>query len=450
MGEHLNSKLFFILTILPLLIFSISNHITLYPEGTGFVERTYTINETGIFTKNIEELKNVNINDVSISSINSEIYLLGNFYSEKNIEVKKSLNELLNESLNKNINMIIESKPRNGILLWYDNERIGIEENQTLIVIKMNTIDEIRFNNISSNKNEIEKKYEMKMFGKSNNQNSKIKLSYPKNTLSWEVIYTINNNILTQEANIKNNDDEEYLNTTLKLTMTKPYFSTSSSSRYYYPAVASLKSDMIEYAMEDSSYEFVTSLTNTLWSYELKDKIDLTKKSTQKITIFNEPIQLNKSYIWDSNKYSSTVNIVYSFKNNRKEILPGGKIRIFEKDVLMGENTIDNLRYNQSTEIFVSPAIQFTISKNKIYDNVSPLISGYKHDVKYEIEITNYGDSEDIVELRDKIYEKENLQIKNYSIEPYYSENNEIKWKISIKPGETKKVSYEYSYTSKY
>ena len=445
----MNLKFLFILTILPLLLFSTTTHLTLYSEGS-FVERTYNINETGVFTKNIEELKNVVIDDVSLSNKNCEIYLLGNFYVEKNISIKKSMDELLNESLNNEIEIYQENNLRKGILTWYDSNRIGVQENTSFSILQLSKIDEIKFNNLEVMKNETKKEYEMKIFGKSNSQNSEVKFSYPKNSLSWNVVYTINDQTLTQEANIKNNDDEEYLNTTLKLTMTKPYFVNSYSSRNYYPMVASLKMDDYAISEEVAPYEFETSISNTIWSYSLKGGIDIPKRSTQKITIFNEKIDINKSYVWDSSRYNSNVNIVYSFTNKRNEILPAGKVRVFETGILMGEDSIENLRKNQSVELFVAPAIQFNIIKNKIYDNPSPLISGYKHEIKNEIELVNYGSTEEIIELRDKIYEKENMQIKEYSVQPYYSQNGDIKWKISIKPGETKKINYVYTYTSKY
>ncbi|MGC9057856.1 MAG: DUF4139 domain-containing protein [Candidatus Micrarchaeia archaeon] len=442
------------IALLSVVVFANTVSVVMYPNSHTFVTRTYDLDTYGIFTLEPTEIKNVDLSDMSVLGKDAVVYSMRDFEVNRTTTVLKNMEELLNESKGSKIKVTTPSGAEvEGTLIWYDGERVGLNTGDSLQVFSLGELLSIKLPALATEKTKNYTEHVISILGSASGQSPKVVLGYVKNDLSWDIDYDLyvnnKNAVLKQYANIINSGPESYENAKLTLTLANPNFVAKYYPIYRNDYAKSMKPLMAGAPSTEEAPSFSTSLSKGVWSYSASVPITIPPSSVQKFEVFSDNVEYVMKYVWETYK-GDDVYRVYNITNGRKEVLPAGVVRVFENEVFRGEDRIDMLPSGSSTELFVSDAPQFTVSKKIISDKVSGSVieNRYIHMVNMKLYVKNSGTSTEEVEIREGITQYTDYEFVSSNIAPKSVNADKIIWVVNIEPGSERTIEYVYKYST--
>ncbi len=431
--------------------------VTMYPDSSSYVLRTYSFANAGPFTFE-PEAQGIGPQAISVFGNGAVPYYITNFQVNKSKQELKTLTDLVNESVGKKVTAKTSAGNYSAILSWYDNSYVGLADTNGLHIIPFGNLLDLVVPSSNAYKTVNYTDYVLSVFGSASEPNGELTLGYAKSDLAWNIDYDLvvanGAGTLKEYSTLSNSGEESYDNADLTLTMLKPNF-VSTYGGYNYDNYAVKTSAMYEgasgsYAPSPSPPVFTAGSKLGIWSYKLSAPITIPAHSTQKMVLFDDKATYTKKSLWDLNR-GSTVYRVYELNNSRKEVLPTGTVHVFDNGAFVGEDTIDMLGSKASKELIVSALPQFEVEKATLSDDVTGnAITKFIHTVKVRLTVKNHGDTKDEIEVREDLSGYSDFKYLSYSVQPYKVDGGKAYWKLPVSAGGQQEIEYTYTYSSTY
>ncbi len=376
------------LIVLP--FFILANNITIYNNNLAFVkeEKNISVEKKVFFIDNLS----FDIIDSSISLDTKDLNIL----SYELHKPSSFINELLKINLNKEVKFTINKTQKEGKLIAI-KPQIVVEDKEKNYYIINNPTTLIFKNFITTYK----KNPFLKVKVASNeDKNSTILLKYLINGLSWKSNYIINLHKKTLDLKafieINNHTLKSFNNYNIS-------FLAGSLNRAYIRAPKMAKT----LALESEEVEIKPSKIDSYYLYKLPYKESIPKKSKKFFKLFEVEDIKYKAYYQTStyffNRYIQNLKFIKTieFKNTNtlNEPLPQGVVRVYKKDIYLGQDYIKNSPKN--SDIKIKTGIEFDLKGKKEVLEYIENKKYKKQKVKYSI--TNSSNEPKVVKIVEKI-----------------------------------------------
>ncbi|MCX8200034.1 MAG: DUF4139 domain-containing protein [Candidatus Micrarchaeota archaeon] len=458
MHRNVLATLAVLLICVSAVIASSSVKVALYPGSSSYVLRTYTISASGPFALEPNEIKGVSPFELSAFGDGADLYFISKYSLNKTREERKSITELINESIGKQVTLRTTSGAMyNATLLWHDDGHIGISGGKGIRIISLESIAELSLPSAGLVKKVNYSESVLSVFGTANKPGSAVTFGYAKRDLSWDIDYDLlvsnGRGKLVQYATITNGGDEEYADAAITLSMLDVNF-VGSAQPYFYGYYASKSSALYEAAPGGapaaSRPEFISTSKGGVWSYTPATKVTIGPRSSHKMVVFKDDATYTKKQVWDIRR-GNTVYRVYELNNSRKEVLPSGRVHVFDEDVFVGEDTISMLGSKSSKELYVSNVPHVEVERTVLSDSITGnSITSFTHTVKVRLTIKNRGNAVERIEVREDLSGYSDLKYISYSVQPFKVDGGKAYWNIPVGAGGEQAIEYVYSYSSTY
>jgi hypothetical protein len=163
-------------------------------------------------------------------------------------------------------------------------------------------------------------------------------------------------------------------------------------------------------------------------------------------------IRRNRDYGTESNP---KVWVMREFKNAKANglglPLPKGRVRFYRRDTdgqleFTGENMIDHTPKDETVRVFTGNAFDLVGERTRTDYQISTAEN--KLDESFEIKLRNRKEN-DTVEIRvvEHLYRSANWEIAESSDPPLKTDSKSMEFRVKLKPGEEKTVTYKVHYT---
>ncbi len=301
-------------------------------------------------------------------------------------------------------------------------------------------------------------------------------LSYLTNGMNWKADYNLvlpekgDELTLTGWVSIENNTGKTFEDAKIKLVAGDVNKVQEQPERYKARAVMAMADSFgaappkVEEKKFDEFHMYTLPLPTTLRDRETKqvEFVRAEKVQSTKIYVYDGAnIPHNWRYYGGVNQNQNygqndkpDVAIYREFKNSEENglavPLPAGRTRFYRMDddgqlEFTGENTIDHTPKNEMIRVYLGNAFDLVgerkrtnYSKHKVFDQMSET---------FEIEVRNRSEETVTVQVVEHLYRWMNWELLEHSDDYDKTDAQTIEFPVTLKPDETKTVTYTVQYT---
>ncbi|RLA79862.1 MAG: hypothetical protein DRG33_03355 [Deltaproteobacteria bacterium] len=155
-------------------------------------------------------------------------------------------------------------------------------------------------------------------------------------------------------------------------------------------------------------------------------------------------------------KINERVYLTARCKNSTDYLLLPGEVAVFQGNDFVGTQRIDApVAFGEEFDIAMGPVKTIKVERKRtkrFRENTGIIGQNVKISFGYEIKVSNNSRSEAEIEVVDQlpVSEDEDISVENIKFEPQPSERDrdfpgQLVWKVKLKPGESKKIRFEFS-----
>lgn len=426
-------------------------NVVLFSNGFGSIERSGSLSVDGASA-------HVFIKDFSTSAILGSIGIrsgsgwaseIGRY--ERNVSKNESklaeFSEILNASLGKNVSALTEAGRRDGVLRWFDGERIGIAGGSGLLILRLSDIQEFLSPSteyeITKELNESERGLKFKLVGSGAHA---MNVSYLVNGVSWKPDYKFylatdgekGSASMSAWGTVSNNGGEEWKDVNAKLVVGYPNIVSYVFPIYKYRDYAS----GIAASAEISAPQATPSVLGEYYVYALPEPVSIASGEEKSFSMFGGVVPYKREYVWDTNWQMP--HKIFKFNNTGTESWASGVARVYVGGEFIGEDSGKYTAKGKEMEVYVSDLADVLVKKETL--DSETVAEGTYSVSTYSMKLTIENTKQEAVSLtvRDTMYSGDKVELISSKPAATMKPGNVLEWSIGIASGAKAEISYTY------
>ncbi len=154
---------------------------------------------------------------------------------------------------------------------------------------------------------------------------------------------------------------------------------------------------------------------------------------------FEATLPARRTTIWNA-ETDQQVNIIYKVRNDSDVPMPEGIVRSYQNDYFIGSDFVEVTPVGSEGSITVGHLQDVRVSRAQSQTASSGVFYSTQYNV--DLSLTNFSATAVTVEVVDR--QNTYAQELAFSSEPTRETGNLLRWEVTIEPGETVSITYEY------
>ncbi|MEM3556184.1 MAG: DUF4139 domain-containing protein [Candidatus Micrarchaeia archaeon] len=436
---------------------------TVYSNGVAFVRRNAVLDVPGgdvsLFIKNFTS--SAVFDSIAVKDDKAAVRGIVKYQivTRKNETKYLTFDELLNETAGSVVRVLTKNGWRNGTLMWFNSDRLGVLSGDKLIVINFDDVEELEAP-VSKYKKEVEvneTEKGVRIDERSTAGKHSISISYFVPGVSWSANYRYYITSETESgegklqawAGVLNNAGEDWESIKLKLVVGYPHMLSYYVTRYATETIKGVGGMAAAVAEAPSVVsDFVSAFLGEYYVYTLTDSITLKNGETTNLPLFENQVKYKREYIWDTTW--ERPHKVYKLNNSGNESWASGTVRIYLGDEFLGEDSIKYTAKGKEAEVTVADVPEIVVKK--LVNSTTGKEYSYARTTTYSVSLSIENRKDERVELRVRDWMNSGDVVTLITSNPpaERKEQNKLEWKVSLNKGESRTITYVYTVTNYY
>ena len=282
----------------------------------------------------------------------------------------------------------------------------------------------------------------------------KLLLGYVETGADWNPSYNLwisdsqrGSAKLNAIAEVRNNADEDWNNTVLKLAVGSPYFVEGSGYQGYYRdynAYAKSAGQAMD-AAPSAAPVFNGQDVGTQYIYTLSDPVTILKGESANLKLFDSSAQYERYNLWEN---GGDVQQVVHIANSAGKPFAAGVVRVYENGVLAGEANGEYVGEGAGAEVKFAALPQIKVKKELNQTSDKPSSDRIVTTYSVSMNIASSAKESKPLTLRDYMSWGDSVALVSSSVPADRLSNNQLEWKVDAPSGANLTISYVYKVTN--
>lgn len=434
--------------------------VTIYSNNMAFAIRSASINlNAGSLSLLLKNFTNTAIMDsVSFSDDKGRVEnIMGYQLNRTKTETKYlTFEEILNKTIGTDIRVLTKSGWKNGTLVWFSSDKVGVRSENGITIISVTDIEEFETSLSTYTKIEDISETEIGLVvdEASSAGSHNILINYLVPNVDWGANYKYyltsdektGTGTLQGWARISNNVGEDWENIKLSIVVGYPHMLSYFVNRYV--PVYSEKMTGGGANAPSVVNQFLTAFLGDYYVYTFKEPVTLRSGETRHLPLFDKTIDFVRDYIWDTSW--ERPHKVYKLKNTLNERWAEGIVRIYLKGSFIGEDAISYTAKGKEAEVTVADVPDVVVKKETNSTTGKEYYDG--RTTTYDVLLTIENQKNEDVELvvRDRMVYGDVVTLISSSLSATRKADNVLEWKATVQKGQKLEITYTYTVTNYY